>query len=486
MMGKTLYLECYSGISGDMTVAALLDLGARESALRDALEALPLEGYEIRIGRAKKCGIEACDFDVILENDPHTHGGEGHLYAEGEYTHTHEGEEHRHFGGAGEHVHGMEVHLHEEGAYTHEHVGEAYAHTHDEGAHMYDHGPYGHSHEHSHEHDHEHCHEHRGYADIMNILDAASLKSEVRHLAKKIFRIVGEAEARVHACPLEEVHFHETGAVDSIVDIVGAAACAVDLGITDTYVSTIYEGQGYVWCQHGRIPVPAPAVAGIAFSEGLKLRITSVQGEMVTPTGAAIAAALRTKKGVPGSFQILKIGMGAGKKDFPHANLLRAMLIEEESVSNSSEDEDEIWVLETNLDDTTGEALGFAMEELLSAGARDVSYTPIYMKKNRPACRLEVLCREEDVPVMEKLIFRHTTGIGLRKRCEKRRILPRKTMKISTPYGDAVIKVCLREGESVISPEYESVRALAVATGKSYQEIYQRVVEEAWKKKDEI
>ena len=257
-------------------------------------------------------------------------------------------------------------------------------------------------------HAHHHDHVHRHYADIMHMLDEAPLKQEVRALAKKIFRIVGEAESRVHATPLEEVHFHETGAVDSIVDIVGAAACAVDLGITETYLSTIYEGQGHVWCQHGRIPVPAPAVAGIAAAEELDLAITNASGEMVTPTGAAIAAALRTKKGRPQSFVIRRIGMGAGKKDFTHANLLRAMIIElamnaqpagkavEETTgsvntdgdaqksgssasekASSDETEDEIWVLEPNLDDCTGEMMGLTLELLLDAGARDVNYTPI-------------------------------------------------------------------------------------------------------------
>ena len=307
----------------------------------------------------------------------------------------------------------------------------------------------------------------------MHMLDEAPLKPEVRALAKKIFRIVGEAESRVHACPLEEVHFHETGAVDSIVDIVGAAACAVDLGITETYVSTIYEGQGHVWCQHGRIPVPAPAVAGIAAAEELDLAITNVSGEMVTPTGAAIAAALRTKKGLPKTFVIRKIGMGAGKKDFPHANLLRAMIIEQamnglpagntveeptrsvnadgdsqkngsfaQEKSSSDETEDEIWVLETNLDDCTGEMMGLTMELLLAAGARDVNYTPIYMKKNRPACKLEVLCKEEKVSALEEVIFHQTTAIGLRKRKEVRRILPRKKETVMTPYGEVELKIC--------------------------------------------
>ena len=298
------------------------------------------------------------------------------------------------------------------------------------------------------------------------------------------------------------------------MDIVGAAACAVDLGITETYLSTIYEGQGHVWCQHGRIPVPAPAVAGIAAAEELDLAITNVSGEMVTPTGAAIAAALRTKKGRPKSFVIRRIGMGAGKKDFPHANLLRAMIIEpamnaqpagkavEETTgsvnadgdaqkngssarekASSDETEDEIWVLETNLDDCTGEMMGLTMELLLAAGARDVNYTPIYMKKNRPAYKLEVLCKEEKVSALEEVIFHQTTAIGLRKRKEVRRILPRKKETIMTPYGEVELKICTSAGETYIYPEYDSIRRLVQETGRSYQEIYQKAVEETWKKR---
>lgn len=538
-MGKTLYLECYSGISGDMTVGALLDLGAREEALREALEALPLKGYEIRIGRTKKCGIDACDFDVILEEeDEHCHGEEthhGHTHGE-EYVHDHsvicehlheDGPEHCNSAEGG-HTHDHE-HLQGEPVYSHEHShGEhSYAdHFHEEHDHMHapefhehahEGGTHFHNHSHTHgpeAHTHHHDHVHRHYADIMYMLDEAPLKPEVRTLAKKIFQIVGEAESRVHATPLEEVHFHETGAVDSIVDIVGAAACAVDLGITETYLSNIYEGQGHVWCQHGRIPVPAPAVAGIAAAEELDLAITNASGEMVTPTGAAIAAALRTKKGRPQSFVIRRIGMGAGKKDFPHANLLRAMIIEpamnaqpagkavEETTgsvntdgdaqksgssasekASSDETEDEIWVLETNLDDCTGEMMGLTMELLLAAGARDVNYTPVYMKKNRPACRLEVLCKEEKVSALEEVIFHQTTAIGLRKRKEVRRILPRKKETVMTVYGEVELKICTEAGNMYVYPEYDSIRRRVLETGRSYQEIYQKAVEEAWKKK---
>ena len=489
-MGKTLYLECYSGISGDMTVGALLDLGAREEALREALEALPLKGYEIRIGRTKKCGIDACDFDVILEEE------DEHLQGEPVYSHEHSHGEHSyadHFHEEHDHTHAQEFHehAHEGGTHFHNH-----SHTHGPEAHACHHD---HDHDHTHgpeAHAHHHDHVHRHYADIMHMLDEAPLKPEVRTLAKKIFRIVGEAESQVHATPLEEVHFHETGAVDSIVDIVGAAACAVDLGITETYLSTIYEGQGHVWCQHGRIPVPAPAVAGIAAAEELDLAITNASGEMVTPTGAAIAAALRTKKGRPQSFVIRRIGMGAGKKDFPHANLLRAMIIEpamnaqpagkavEETTgsvntdgdaqksgssasekASSDETEDEIWVLETNLDDCTGEMMGLTMELLLAAGARDVNYTPIYMKKNRPAYQLDVICDDTTRETLENIIFAETTTIGIRRCRMERTVMKREFATIATEYGDATVKIC-RHGEiEKIYPEYESAAVIAEKSG---------------------
>jgi uncharacterized protein (TIGR00299 family) protein len=429
-MGRTLYLECYSGISGDMTVGALLDLGAGEEALRSALAGLPVQGYELKIGRTKKCGMDACDFEVELDDQEHAH------------HHNHDSES-------------------------------------------------GHDHDHSHHHNHSHHEQHRGhihrdYRSIMEMLDQASLLPEVRTLAKKIFRIIGEAEAKVHGCPLETVHFHETGAVDSIVDIVGTAACVVDLGITDVYVSPLYEGCGHVWCQHGKIPVPAPAVAQISAQEGLELHLTDTKGEMVTPTGAGIAAALRTKSGRPESLCIEKIGIGAGKKDFAHANVLRAILLTDSEGKKKRDREDEIWILETNLDDATGETLGFVMERLFEAGVRDVSYTPIYMKKNRPAWRLEVLCKEPEVEKAEEIIFLHTTAIGLRKRKEIRRILPRKIVTVRGAFGEAKVKISLLGDLLQIYPEYESVREIVQKTGRPYQEVYREITEEAWKQREDF
>jgi uncharacterized protein (TIGR00299 family) protein len=384
-MGKTLYLECYSGISGDMTVAALLDLGATEKNLRRTLERLPLGGYEIRIGRVQKSGLDACDFDVILKN-----------------IHTHS-----------------------------------------------------------------HDHEHRTWRDIEQMLDGAGLKPRVLELAKNMFQIVADAEGKVHGRPADEVHFHEVGAVDSIVDIVATAACLEELDIDRVLVSDIWEGQGHVHCQHGILPVPVPAVLEIASSHGLPLRQTEQDGEMVTPTGAAIVALSEGQKPKK-KFTVQVIGLGAGKKDFPKANVLRAMLIEEEP-------EGELWMLESNIDDCSGEILGYTMECLLEAGARDVFFTPIYMKKNRPAYQISVLCDEEKIRDMDKILFRETTTIGVRRYQVQRDTLPRRIEEVETPYGPVKVKVCMFDEEEVCYPEYESVKRLAGEQGLSYSEVYQMV-----------
>ena len=302
---NTLYLECRSGISGDMTVAALLDLGATEENLRRRLAKLPVGGYEIRIEKVRKNGLEVCDFDVILGEMRH----EGHM---------HEG---------------------------HNHVEEAHG-------------------------EHEHAHMHRTWKDIEQILKEADLKPRVLELAMRMFQSVAEAEGKAHGCPPEKVHFHEVGAVDSIVDIVGTAACLEELGVEKILVSDLWEGSGHVHCQHGNLPVPVPAVLEIAAAHGLTLRQTEQQGEMVTPTGAAIAALSEGRQ--PERFTVKRVGLGAGKREFPKANILRAMLIEEEPA-------DDLWLLESNIDDCTGEVMGYAMDCLLEAGARDVFFTPIYM-----------------------------------------------------------------------------------------------------------
>ena len=414
IVNRTLYLECYSGISGDMMAAALLDLGADQQALKDALESLPLEGFQIEIGRVKKSGLDACDFAVILDS-------------------AHEN-----------HDHDME---------------------------------YLHGHGTVHSHSHKGSHEHRGMKEILHIIDNGAMTREAKAIAKRIFGILAQAEAKAHGVPLEEVHFHEVGAVDSIVDIISVAVCLDNLGITECIVPVLYEGCGTIRCQHGILPVPVPAVANIASEHNLDLCITESKGEFVTPTGAAIVAAIRTAKELPETFSLRKIGIGAGKREYDRPGILRAMLIE----GQASYGRDCIWKLETNMDDCTGEALGYVMDRLFEAGARDVSYTPVYMKKNRPAYQLNVICTEENVKQMEQIIFEETTTIGIRRQQMERSVLARSMETVRTSLGDAQVKVCALGPQKRKYPEYQSVVRLCKEHDRSFQEVYQMVLSECMK-----
>lgn len=287
-MSNTLYWECYSGISGDMAVASLLDLGADEKVLCEALQSLPVSGFQIKISRVKKNGLDACDFDVIVDkkHENHDHDME---YLHGKHGDIHGHEEQKH----GNHDH--EEHMHEE-------------HTHEE-----------------------HSHEQRGMIEIMDIIRVAEITEGARKIAGRIFEILAAAEAKAHQVPVEKVHFHEVGAVDSIVDIVAVAVCLDNLGIDEVVVPVLYEGKGFVRCQHGLLPVPVPAVANITADHHLKVHTTDVEGELVTPTGAAIVAAVRTSSQLPKQYTIRKIGLGAGKRQYECPGIVRAMLIEEEA-----------------------------------------------------------------------------------------------------------------------------------------------------------
>lgn len=412
-MSKTLYLECCSGISGDMMTAALLDLGADVEVLRKALKSLPVDGYEIKISRVKKAGLDVCDFNVVLDaaHENHDH--------DMEYLHGHQKEQRE-----------------------------------------------GHGHGHV-------SHEHRSLADILKLIEMGDLTPRAKQTASDIFCILGEAEARAHGVPGDQVHFHEVGAVDSIVDIVSAAVCLDNLEITDVIVEELYEGRGTIRCQHGMLPIPVPAVVNIVQKHHLNLRITDVEGELVTPTGAAIAAAIRTKERLPEHFSIQRVGMGAGKRSYACAGILRAMLIcgEEQGMYLH----DFVCRLETNIDDCSGEMLGFLMERLMEAGAKDVSYTPIYMKKNRPAYQVTVICRDEDADRMEDIIFEETTTIGIRKIKMERSILKRDIRTISTEFGEMKVKVCELPSGERIYPEYEEAVKICRKYGISYYEVCRRI-----------
>lgn len=454
-MDKTLYLECYSGISGDMAVAALLDLGADEETLMDVLDSLPVQGFKIKISRVKKSGIDACDFNVILdeEHDGHDHDME-YLY----------GHEHPHEGGheAADHVSGQHEAV-DSGHRQHEAADAESGHSH---------GLHGHDDHHHDDHHHGHHHMHRGMKEIREIIEKAKMTDNARAIALRIFQVIAEAESKAHNLPVEEVHFHEVGAVDSIVDVISVAVCMDNLGIRNVIVPKLYEGRGTVRCQHGILPVPVPAVANIVQANGIRLEITSVDGELVTPTGAAIIAATRTTDRLPKDFLIEKIGLGAGKREYERPGILRAMLIRD-----SAQEQDGIYKLESNIDDCSGEALGYVMERLFEAGARDVHYIPVFMKKNRPAWLLTVICGEADVEKMERIIFEETTTIGIRRVRMERTVLKRQREKVNTSFGEADVKVCEIDGRKRFYPEYESIRRICRESGKSYGDVYQMIVE---------
>ncbi|MDO5134588.1 MAG: nickel pincer cofactor biosynthesis protein LarC [Eubacteriales bacterium] len=431
-MEKILYLECYSGISGDMTVAALLGLGADQGLLLEGLKSLPLKGFEVEIKKVIKSGVEAWDFLVRLDS---SHENHDHDMA---YLHGHEGEGH----------------------HTHDHEG---------------HDHHGHSHEGHDHHGHHHHHgdhEHRGLAEVSQIIEESRITPRAKRLALDIFEVLADAEAKAHNVPVSQVHFHEVGAVDSIVDIVAAAICLDNLDIRQVIVPELWEGKGTIRCQHGVLPVPVPAVANVIRDASLPLRITQVEGELVTPTGAAIAAAICTGNTLPETFVVEKTGVGAGKRQYDCPGILRAMLIR----PAAREERDVICKLETNIDDCTGENLGFVMERLFEAGAKDVHYTPVFMKKSRPAWLLCVLCREEDRERMEEIIFSETTTIGIRRMSMERTVLRRRQETAVTPHGEVQVKVCTLKGKELRYPEYDSLAALCKRTGLSFREAYEEAL----------
>ena len=302
----------------------------------------------------------------------------------------------------------------------------------------------------------------------------SGITERAKEIAVDIFTALAQAEAKAHGTSMEEVHFHEVGAVDSIVDIVAAAVCLDNLDIREVIVPELYEGRGTVRCQHGVIPVPVPAVVNIVKEHGISLHMTNTEAELVTPTGAAIVAAVRTSDRLPGRYQIRRVGTGAGKRDYGRASILRGMLIEPES-----QEEESVYMLKSDIDDCTGEALGYAMERLLEAGARDVHFSPVFMKKNRPAYELQVLCSEEMIPRMEEIIFRETTTIGIRRMKVERTVLKRRVDRIATSLGEADVKVCGTDGNREVYPEFESVAAISREEGLAYREVWERIRLEA-------
>lgn len=448
-MDKKLYLDCGSGISGDMFVAAMIDLGADPNTLQKALDSIPADGFFVEISRVKKSGIDCCDFHVHLDDDCENHDHDmDYLYgnltpAAGSGCSCHEEpdrEEHH-------------CHCHEEG-----HDGEAH---------------------HCCRQEKDYHHTHRGLAEILPMIDACDMTETAKELARKIFRIIGEAEAKAHGLPLDEVHFHEVGALDSIVDVVAAAVTFDSLHIKEVIVPKLTEGAGTVRCRHGVMPVPVPATVNIVSAYKIPMELTGAKGEYVTPTGAAIAAAISTSHQLPPSFVIKKAGLGAGKRAYTdRSGILRAFLIQ----GKENEDRDKVVKLETDIDDCSGEVLGYVMKKLFKAGAKDVHYAPIFMKKNRPAWELTVICREDKVEEMEKIIFTETTTIGIREYPLRRSILDREEKEVETVYGKAAVKQVTFRDMTRAYPEYDTVKKLAKRNKVPFMDIFDAVKEAAKEK----
>ena len=388
-MSKYLYIDGSCGISGDMMVAALLELGASREKLDAALQSLrPYGDFSYAITRGSSYSIAGCDFTVKLTREEKPH------------------EEHYH-----------------------------------------------------------HHHNHRHFSEVLDILQHVEMSERARALAERIFRLVAEAEARAHGCSPDEVHFHEVGAMDSLADVVGAAVLADDLGVEGCVVTSLSEGHGTVMCQHGELPVPVPAVLHLAEASGIPLRRSDTLGEMVTPTGIAIAAALRTQAQLPETYRVLSSGVGLGKRDFGRANFLRLQLIEDVAPAG------QVYELAANIDDSTPEELGFLVEMLFRVGVLDAWYTPCVMKKGRPAVVLGALVEGEKLEAVQVCILRHSSSIGLRYRAVQRITMQREILNVQLPYGEVRVKRARLGDITHCAPEYESMKALALATGRSLRSI---------------
>lgn len=398
---KTLYFDCSSGISGNMTLGALLEIVGDNNYLLEELKKLNIEGYEIEISKKVKNCITGTYVDVILKH--------------------HEHEEHHH--------------------------------NHDEHT------------EHNHDHHHHH-HEHRNLNDINKIIDNSNLDNNVKELSKRIFLRVAKAESKVHNRPLEEVHFHEVGAIDSIIDIVGTAILINKINPDNIISSIVNDGYGFIECAHGTMSVPVPATSEIFASSNVKFRQIDIDTELVTPTGAAIIAELATEFTTLPAMVTEKIGWGTGSKELKIPNILKVYYGE------MAEKNENFVVMETNIDDCGGELFGYTQEQLFQNGALDVFFTPIYMKKNRPGYRMSVACKRQDMLKLQNIIFRETTTIGIRYRFEYRTELERELIEIDTKYGKIKAKKVNNNGEVYIYPEYESIKKIAQEKNIPLKEFY--------------
>ncbi|SHH94266.1 hypothetical protein SAMN02745823_01565 [Sporobacter termitidis DSM 10068] len=427
-----LYIECNMGAAGDMLMGALLELLPDRDIFLQRMRSLGLPRVDIGCDFMTKCGVTGTKMRIRI-------GGE-------------EESSHDAFTDAPDAPESRPDH---EPPREHEH---SHAHEHDE---------HEHEHEHTHEHTHGgdvHAHAHYSYNDICEIIKNLDLAENVKDHALAVYKLIGEAEAAVHGVPLGEIRFHEVGSFDAIVDIVGCCLLFQMLGVTNIEASPVHVGSGFVRCAHGILPVPAPATAHIL--QGVPIYGGKINGELCTPTGAALLKHFVRRFGDMEPMAVTKIGYGMGAKDFEAANCVRAFL------SDRPETKDTVSELRCNLDDMTPEAIGYVTELLLSRGALDVFTTPITMKKSRPAVMLTCLCAPDDKNEMSRLLLENTTTLGIRYETLKRDVLDKTSYKVKTIYGDIRIKSARGYGIVKEKPEYDDVRAAAAAHNVPFSRVY--------------
>jgi uncharacterized protein (TIGR00299 family) protein len=424
-------IECFAGVSGDMMLGALIDAGVAPELLEATAAGLGI-GASLRIGSVDRSGIRATKVDVLEQGRVADAGTQAQAGREHGHQHDHQ------------HDHAHE-HGHSHGEHSHEHNHE-------------------HSHEHSHEHGHGQAHEHgRNWPEIRALIESAAIDDAAKRIALRAFEVLAEAEAKVHGIAPEQVHFHEVGAVDAIVDIVCAAVGAASLGVTEWRCSPVNVGSGFVNCAHGRFPVPAPATAELL--KGVPVYSAGPAVEMTTPTGAALLRALDCQFEADGPLEVSSIGYGAGGRNpegFPNVLRLSVGRTTQTAAGRHSFSGDRVVVLECALDDATPQVLAHAMEVALEQGALDAMAAPVTMKKGRLGTLLTVLCKPGEEEALERLLFRETTTLGIRRREEERVILERQFVTVTTEFGKIRIKIASAQGvEMNAMPEYEDCRRAA-------------------------
>jgi uncharacterized protein (TIGR00299 family) protein len=470
---RILYLDCFSGISGDMTVGALTDLGITPSTFEWELSKLELGDCHLHFERQTRAGISGVKFDV--------HSGATHDASQ-ERHHDHEHHDHEH--------HDHEHHDHEHHDHEH-HDHEHHDHEHHDHEH-HDHGYHHHEHHH-HEHqrlDHlgKQSRPSRSFSEIRALIAGSELSNFVKQHATSIFQRIGKAESKIHGASIEQVQFHEVGALDSIVDIVLSCVGFEALEVERIYFSSLVEGQGTFRSSHGEYPLPGPATLEIL--QGIPIRQANIPFELITPTGAAIIAEFHHAVGALPEMRSAKIGYGLGTRELPgRPNVLRAVLGHLEAsqatpfdaLSLAQGNAERIVELQTNIDDLSPEILGAVQDRLFQVGALDVFFTPIQMKKSRPATMLSVLCQPSAVEQIQEIIFAETSTFGIRYQEMDRKILDRELVKVETSAGQIQIKIG-RWGSRIlqVAPEFESCLAAAQLSGQPLKRVYELAVEAFW------